>query len=95
MVMNIKLTSIVIITFCILNICCWKKQQHDILAPKTPVYQVTGTVIGSCYHQPIQSAVVSISGIVTYIGEDTSTAILLVDTTTTIGRFEFNNIPLK
>jgi len=91
--MRKKITLLIISSLCVLNLLCWKKQQHEILAPKTPVYQVYGTVIGSFHHQPIEGSIVTISGSVTYIGEDTMTVILSTDTSNANGRFEFNNIP--
>lgn len=91
--MKIKWITLFLLLYSLITVYCWKNQTHDILAPKTPIYQVTGSVTSSLDHQPIADVIVSISGTVTYTGEDSSTAYTQVDTTDINGFYEFLDVP--
>lgn len=68
---------------------CWKKQGHEITAPKTPVYTVMGTVYDIDTKEAIKDIVVSLVPIVMLYDYDFSGA---TDTTDENGNYQFEKI---
>ncbi|MBN2007918.1 carboxypeptidase regulatory-like domain-containing protein [candidate division KSB1 bacterium] len=87
---KIALIGITIILF-IFN--CFKKQDHDILVPKTPIYNISGTVYCSVSHQTIPDADVILTGEVKYNEEDTSRTIQFYAETDENGVYTFTDVP--
>ncbi len=68
---------------------CWKKQKHEINAPKIPVYTVTGTVYDIDSKESMQEIVVSLVPVQMLYDYDFSGA---EDTTDMDGQYHFDNI---
>jgi hypothetical protein len=68
---------------------CWKKQKHEITAPETPVYNVTGTIIDIDSNEIMPGVVVIIFPIDMIYDYDFVSA---TDTTNAQGEFEFKEI---
>jgi hypothetical protein len=74
-------------------LCCWKKQQHEITVPQTPVYSVSGTVLTSVNSMPLSDVTIHLSGKVKYLEEDSARVALFTAMTDSNGQFVFPNVP--
>lgn len=68
---------------------CWKKQKHEIAAPKTPVYTVAGIVYDKDSNEAMQNIVVSLIPVEMLYDYDFSGA---EDTTDANGQYHFDKI---
>jgi len=68
---------------------CWKKQDHEIAAPKIPVYTITGKALDMDSADPLVNVIVSITAVDLMYDTDFVSA---VDTTDNMGHFSFEGI---
>jgi len=77
----------------LLFLSCWNKQDHDILIPDTPVYDLSGRVICSLTNLPVTNATIRINGLVKYNEEDSVQNLLHDEFSDENGEFLFTDIP--
>ena len=80
---------IVLLLLAILITSCWKKQQHEITAPETPVYSITGRVADMDSGDILPDIIVSLVPIDLIYDYDFTGA---VDTTNSKGEFQFSEM---
>lgn len=74
---------------CLLFVSCWERQRHDITAPETPHYQLTGQVLDRDSRRILSNIVVQIQVRGLLFETDFSAA---ADTTDSLGRFAFPSL---
>ena len=72
---------------------CWERQDHEIMIPKTPIYNLSGRVICSLTHKPLAQVDIILSGLVKYNEEEESRILVLSQTTDENGMFFFSEVP--
>jgi hypothetical protein len=80
--------QMILVLFCILNICCFDRQEHGITEPPIPVYTLHGTIRDMDSHEYL-------AGVEVYIHNhsiDRDYEIIALDTTDSEGRYEFTEI---
>ncbi len=77
----------------LLTASCWKRQDHAITVPETPVYMLSGRVLSSSTGRGVDSALVRVQGIVKYNQADTAQMTTFKTFTTQDGTFSISEIP--
>ena len=90
---SIYLLFVFISFFFLCLFSCWKKQDHNIVIPETPVYDFSGIVRCSLTNEPIRDLYVTIEGVVKYNENDSTENLVLIQTTDENGMFRFPDIP--
>ena len=93
-----KLVKYKLILICLLGVImvfCTKKQDYEILAPETPVYNICGRVVSSAFNKVIANVNISLTSIteVKYNDEDSSRMLSLQQVTDEDGNFVFKDVP--
>jgi len=93
-----KLLKYKLILICLLGVnvlSCTKKQDHEILAPETPVYDFSGRLVSSVFNEAIANVNISLSSLteVKYNNEDSSRVLFLQQVTDEDGNFVFKDVP--
>lgn len=68
---------------------CWKKQHHEITAPKTPNYTITGTLVDTDSRQALVDGKIQLDAAQQLYDCDVS---VFVDSTDWLGNFRFNSV---
>ena len=90
---NMREIKTILIVGSIMFLTCWEKQDHKITAPKTPVYNFSGTIINSINNEPLDQVKVNLIGKVKYHDEDSSKIVNFEDITNDSGVFVFTEVP--
>ena len=85
--------ALIIFLWGLIFFSCWENQKHNVTAPDTPVYALSGKIISSLTNEPIPYVNVRLSGSVKYNKDDKMTNFNLEDVTDENGVFTFNDVP--